>query len=185
MWPSTCSSWTARTCDGRPLHERLALLEDLLEDGPLIRRSITSDQGLALWAQVVELELEGLIAKRVDSRYVPGRSTSWRKFKLTRRLSAAVRGCTQGTGSRATTFGALQLVLFDGKRPVEIGEVGSGFSELMLVECRRRLAAGEPFVVEVEYAGVSQEHKLRHPVFKGVRDDVVLADCTIAQLGGS
>jgi bifunctional non-homologous end joining protein LigD len=135
--------------------------------------------------RVAALGMEGVIAKRLVSRYQPGkRSMEWVKFKNTHRISCLVRGYRPGSGHRAH-FGNMQLALIDERLDppfVDIGTVGSGFTERETHMLKARLDAGDVLVVEIECLNVTSGNQLRFPVYKGIRTDVQVTDCTIAQL---
>lgn len=138
--------------------------------------------------------LEGLVAKRADSAYEPGRrSGAWIKVKNSLRQEVVVGGWTQGEGRRAGQLGAL-LVGYrdDAGRLLFAGKVGTGFTEATLDDLARRLAPlarpTSPFeggaavprdahfveprlVAEVEFTEWTQGGTLRHPSFKGLRAD--------------
>ncbi len=102
--------------DGRDLtpcsyEERRSLLEELIEpDGRWPVPAWHRRDGAALLRVASERRLEGLMAKRVDSRYEPGRrSAAWRKVKVRRRQELVVGGWSAGEGSRGATFGSLLL----------------------------------------------------------------------------
>jgi ATP-dependent DNA ligase len=91
-------------------------------------------------------------------------------------LSAIATGFNAGEGSRAATFGSLALALFDASGELrQIGDVGGGFTQADL-EALRLLDL--PFVLEVQFQAWTGA-ALRMPVFKGLREDVPLTDCTI------
>ena len=135
---------------------------------------------------------EGLIAKRVDSRYEPGtRSRSWLKLKIDFRQEFVVGGFTEPRNSRQH-IGALLLGYFDNGRFIYVGHTGGGFSGSGLAEMYRRLQpleqAESPFeevpktnerahwvkpkvVVEVKFNEWTGDGKLRQPVYLGTRDD--------------
>lgn len=167
-----------------PYGARNALLKKFTITGPNVRLVPSSRDGAAMWAFVKEHKLEGLIAKLLTSRYVAGRSSAWIKLKPVRSVSAIVSGTDQGEGARASTFGALHLVLLaEDNTLVSIGKVGSGFDNKDLVLVLDRISdTSRPLVVEVEFQDVSPDKKLRFPVFKGIRDDKSLLDCTLDQL---
>ncbi|WP_460791350.1 ATP-dependent DNA ligase [Nocardioides maradonensis] len=125
---------------------------------------------------------EGVIAKRRASRYQPGkRSADWVKWKDTSRTTCIAYGYEPGTGSR-THFGSLKLALINDDGSVQhIGRTGSGFTERQTWELKNRLDSGEMFAVEVEHMR-TLAGELRFPVFRGVRRDKTLLDCTIDQL---
>ena len=84
-----------------PYRERRALLEELALDGPAWRTpaSVVVDRAEDFVARVAELGLEGVVAKRLDSTYIPGRrSTAWRKHKLRREERLAVTGIRRTPG---------------------------------------------------------------------------------------
>ena len=121
--------------------------------------------------------LEGVIAKRMSSRYRSGRTGDWIKLKRQRSLSALVTAFNTGEGSRAGTFGSLAMALFNSSGDlVPIGDVGTGFSQADLEAVH---ALDLPFVIEVQYQEWTGT-ALRMPVFKGVRQDMPPKDCTFA-----
>jgi bifunctional non-homologous end joining protein LigD len=141
--------------------------------------------------------LEGLVAKRLDSPYEPGRrSVSWLKLKNTRRQEFVVGGWLEGQGSRQGGLGALLVGCYDDGQLRYAGRVGSGLSDRDLGRLGRRLAElaspenpfGSPaslppavsrearfvrpeIVVEVAFSSFSADGVMRHPVYVGERDD--------------
>lgn len=139
--------------------------------------------GALAWQVVREMHLEGLVAKAPDAAYVGKRSGKWVKIKDVRRVSVMVAGFDVGLGSRAATFGALWMSLVKDGELVPIGRVGSGFTDADIALIWGRLQAGDhPIVIDVEFLNVSPDGQLRQPVFKGVRLDVPVTDCTTDQL---
>ncbi|MHB8670752.1 MAG: ATP dependent DNA ligase, partial [Acidimicrobiales bacterium] len=137
--------------------------------------------------------LEGVVAKRLDSRYEPGRrSRSWLKVKHRHRQEFVIGGWEEGRGHREARIGALLVGHHDRYGALRhAGQVGSGFSERALAELasllrplarsatpfvdgpsRRGIHHVEPTMVcEVEFAEWTRDATLRHPVFKGLRSD--------------
>jgi len=135
---------------------------------------------------------EGIIAKRVDSRYEPGnRSRNWLKLKIEFRQEFVVSGYTEPRNSREH-IGALLLGYFDHDRFIYVGHTGGGFTRQGLEEMYRRLKPLErktsPFeetpktnekahwakpeiVVEVKFNEWTADRRLRQPIFLGARDD--------------
>lgn len=140
--------------------------------------------GAAMWKFIRDLRLEGLIAKLKTAPYRAGRGPAWIKLKPTLSLSALVCGYDAGKGARASTFGNLHLCLLDDQQALtRIGKVGTGFSDADLAMILPMLTNPQgPLIVEVEYQMVSTARQLRFPVWKGIRTDVTLTDCTTAQL---
>jgi len=179
----------------RPLTDRRLLLDAVLRPTAVIRMSeAVAEHGVAFYRAAQELGVEGIMAKRRDAPYRPGeRAKSWLKIKVTQRMEAVVGGFTRGRGARANTFGAVLLGVYDGGGRLQyIGHCGGGFTD---AELRRlmpllqaRLETACPFaqvppsneavtwvrpelVVEVEYAGWTNDGLLRVPVYKGRRMD--------------
>ncbi|HEY6533747.1 MAG TPA: non-homologous end-joining DNA ligase [Acidimicrobiales bacterium] len=132
--------------------QRRSVLDAIIEpdDGWLIASS--QDDGDALLEAVRAQGLEGVIAKRRDSRYEPGRrSPAWVKVKVRLHQELVVGGWLPGTGARAPTFGALLVGYHDppaadGEPPGPLrfaGRVGTGFRDALLRQLRTRLDATE------------------------------------------
>lgn len=121
---------------GLPYEGRRALLTGLIE--PAANWAVPAHRvgdGAALLAASAERGLEGVMAKRLGSPYVPGtRSAAWRKVKNRLRVTLPIVGFTRGEGSRATTFGALLVgrPAPSGDGLVFAGGVGSGFTDAQL-----------------------------------------------------
>jgi bifunctional non-homologous end joining protein LigD len=181
----------------RPLHERRGRLASLLKGvrDPRLRISeqVVGD-GRALHARAQAESWEGLIAKRADSVYRSGkRSPDWRKLKLVRRQACVIGGWTDPRGSRPF-FGALLLGVHDERGRLQyIGHSGAGFTDAELGRVWKRLRVIEtkssPFattprtnerphwvqpklVAEVKFTEWTADHKLRHPTYLGIRDDI-------------
>lgn len=129
--------------------------------------------GPGLYEQVIGEGGEGIVAKQNVSRYLPGRSPNWVKFKEVESHSYIVTGHVPGDGSRISTFRALELSAPDLSGELgSVGRVGSGFSRGNLSHIRRLLDGGVPFVIDVRHQGFTDSGKLRHPVFVRVRHDL-------------
>ncbi len=183
-----------------PLRDRRRALEAILPEHPLVRLSeAVPEAGKTFYAAAQTLGVEGIMAKRIDSPYQPGkRTTDWLKLKVTQRLEAVIGGYTKGLGGRAKTFGAVLLGAYvEGGGLRYVGHCGGGFTDvelrrvLNLLRQRRQHACPfdtvppsneEPtwvrpdLVAEVEYAGWTTEGMLRFPVYKGLRDDKAARD---------
>ena len=96
--------------------------------------------GAELLAATVDQQLEGLIAKRLDSTYRPGgRSKDWLKIKNRVRTDVVIGGFTAGTGARSTTFGALLVGVPEDTTLGFAGGVGTGFTQNMLEQLIQHL----------------------------------------------
>ncbi len=182
----------------RPLTERRRLLEEVLDpSSDSVRLSPAFEDGPALLEAASAQGLEGVVAKRADAPYRPGRRTpEWQKLKLRREDDFPIVGFTRGTGRRAK-LGALVL----GRREADglhwAGNVGSGIGdgdvESLLALLRPLSRPASPLVAtprmprvraadvtwvepslsaEVAFAEQTREGRLRAPVFLGIRDDV-------------
>ncbi|HEV2790631.1 MAG TPA: DNA ligase D, partial [Solirubrobacterales bacterium] len=183
---------------GLPYRERRKLLEALELSGESWQ---TPGHSVGHAEELLEASreqgLEGVMLKRVDSTYVPGKRTgAWLKVKNTSRQEMVVGGWTPGEGRREKHLGALLVGYFeqDGGKPVlrYAGKVGTGFNAADLTALPARLAPLErrksPFgagpkppkdarfvepqlVAEIEYREMTKEGVLRHPAYKGLRED--------------
>ena len=185
------------------MRERRERLEKLLDRrNRCVRLSETFDDGDALFEAAEQQELEGIMAKRLDSRYAEGRRTrDWLKVKTHGRQEFIIAGYTHGGGRRASTFGSLILAVREGDELRYVGNVGTGFDD---AEIRRLLAKLKPLrretspfrpipklprvrkdqivwvepqlVAEVEFAEWTHDGHLRASVYQGLRDDKDASD---------
>jgi bifunctional non-homologous end joining protein LigD len=181
-----------------PLTERREKLEALLDRrNTSVRLSETFEDGDALFEAAREQGLEGIIAKKADSRYIQGRRTrEWLKIKTTGRQEFLICGYTKGQGRRSRSFGSLVLGHWLGGELVYVGNCGTGFTEAVIDELLEKLKPLEretsPFpvvpkmprvkkadvvwvepklVCEVEFVEWTHDGRLRAPSFQGLRDD--------------
>lgn len=183
----------------RPLGERRAALERAIAGAERIfaARRLARD-GLAALRTARRKGFEGLVAKDARAPYVSGRSRRWLKVKVKQEDEFVIGGYTEPAGARSR-FGAL---LVGGYRDGELlftGKVGTGFSEETLDTLWRRfrplVRATAPFadpprargltwvapklVAQVSYTEWTDDRRLRHPVFLGLRDDKEAAECEL------
>jgi bifunctional non-homologous end joining protein LigD len=181
-----------------PLVERRKRLESLLDRrSKTVRVSETFEDGQALYEAAKNEGLEGVVAKREDSRYLPGKRTrEWLKVKTRNRQEFVIAGFTKGQGRRSRSFGSLVLGVHRGGELVYVGNAGTGFSEAeidRLLSLLRPLERKEPpfsvipkmpkvrkgdvvwvepkLVCEVEFAEWTHDGHLRAPVYLGLRED--------------
>jgi bifunctional non-homologous end joining protein LigD len=189
-----------RDLRGAPLVRRKQVLASFVPLRGFVRfADHVEGDGEALFAAASERGLEGVVAKRADSRYEAGRrSKSWLKVKAPRRAPLAIVGLAPGRGARAR-LGALLLAWRRGGEFEYAGNVGSGLDartvDELAEELRRaqvakpafrgapeRPARGTVFVrpervCEVRYTEVTRGGLLRQPVFLRLRDDLSPQDC--------
>lgn len=179
----------------RPWHERRARLEASFQPSAQLLITPSTEDGDALLTATRAMGFEGVIAKRRDSLYQPGRrATSWVKVKHRVGQEVVVGGYILGNGRRACSIGSLLVGVHHGGSLRFAGGIGSGFDDRALQELRSRLgdlaAEACPFdpepklprgtfrwvrpelVVQAEFAEWTDAGHLRHAVYQGIRDDV-------------
>jgi bifunctional non-homologous end joining protein LigD len=175
----------SRNLRGLPQAQRRKLLESIiLPPHCYVAPQVSLSGAQLFYDNAMALGLEGIIAKNQTGCYYEGhRSKDWVKIKRKMSLSCVVTGWEDGLGKREDTFGALSLSLYDDTGTlVDVGSVGTGFTDLDLEDVMDLLGSGQTLVVEIECMEVTKDKKLRFPVYKGVRDDVPMMACTIDQL---
>jgi bifunctional non-homologous end joining protein LigD len=177
-----------------PYTERRRLLEELELHGDHWQTpTYSAGNGQALLDATKKQGLEGLMAKRLDSRYEPGkRGGAWLKVKNTARQELVIGGWFPGEGRRRDRIGALLVGFHEDGDLRYAGKVGTGFTDKTLRELQEKLKPLErktsPFkgpakppkgaifvkpelVAEIEFTEWTPERMLRHPSFKGLRED--------------
>lgn len=180
---------------GLPYRDRRRLLAELELDGPNWRTPAHHEgDGAALLEATREQGLEGIVAKRLDSIYEPGRrSGAWIKVKNVLRQEVVIGGWSPGEGKRSGRLGAICTGVHDEDGALRYaGKVGTGFDEAMLdlltakLEPLRRdsspftgrqpprnaIFAEPKLVAEIEFREWTHTGTLRAGVFLGLRDDV-------------
>ncbi|MCC4604851.1 DNA ligase D [Xanthomonas campestris] len=193
-----------------PLRARKHLLQQLLAEASTTHLAYSAHvegDGQQAFRVAGEQHFEGIVSKRADRPYHPGRSEDWRKTKQLASQDYAVVGYTAPKGSRRG-FGSLLLATPD---PVHgwlyAGRVGTGFSDALMRELMPQLEGGgrtptvhvptddtdlrgarwfaPRFVVEVFYRGIGGQQLLRQASFKALRADKRIADLTDADTAGA
>jgi bifunctional non-homologous end joining protein LigD len=189
---------------GVGLDDRKRALRQILSSGELVRFSDHhAGQGVALFQVAKQRGLEGIVAKKCDSRYEERRSRDWLKIKITQTVDCVIGGYTSPEGARQY-FGSLVLGLYNNKKQlIHVGHAGTGFNQAMLkqifevlkdIETRKTPFTGPvdaknvhwvkpERVAEVKFSEWTHETsegglKMRAPVFLGLRDDKNPEDCT-------
>ena len=187
-----------------PLDARKQALESILCDSKDETRVIYSKHivgsGKDLYALAMREGLEGIIAKKRDSRYLERRTRDWLKIKVRRNQECVIGGFTEPLGGRKG-LGALLLGAWDGDNFVHVGDVGTGFTAEQLVALRAKLDRLEvdrsPFantpprprgrvhwvtptlVAQIAFGEWTNERRMRHPTFEGLRDDKSPRECVL------
>jgi len=181
-----------------PLTERKAILKNAILKSDIIRYcDHISANGLDFFKSICLQGLEGMMAKRKNSRYSAGRrSSAWLKVKNLLSDEVVIIGYTAPKGAR-TGFGALLLARYLSGRLVYVGHTGTGFSTLTLTTLYQKmqpLIAPKPclklpeiiteqitwlkpeLIAEVRFTEWTNAGLMRQPVFRGLREDKILAD---------
>lgn len=141
-----------------------------------------------------DLKLEGVLAKKKSSVYLPDKRTkTWLKLKHASTREVLIIGWRTGNGGRAGTLGSLLVAAHGPDGLVYMGRVGTGFDQQQLQMLREKLDQLErktpptdvpaeqrkdahwvtpKLVADVEYGGITEAGRLRHPVWRGLRDDI-------------
>nr|MBA2250660.1 DNA ligase D [Chitinophagaceae bacterium] len=191
---------------GLPLLERKKLLEKLIKknfkDNDVIKYSDhIFENGKAFFKVSKEKNLEGIMAKKTDGLYYQGRRTNeWLKIKNNKTQEAIITGYTEPAGSRKY-FGALVLGIINQDKLIYIGHTGSGFNQQSLKEMwellqplvqknspfREKIKTNMPvtwvkpkLICEIKFTEVTNDGRLRHPIFLHLRNDKFLKEVTMA-----
>lgn len=195
--PAYCYLFDVLYLDGRPLVDeplfrRYEWLASTIKTGPY-RLSEQVEDGPELFSAAEQLGLEGIVAKRKSSRYIPAkRSDNWVKIKVRSTADCIILGYTFGKGDREDYFGALHIAEEVSGNLIYRGRVGSGFSDGDLKEYRAlldELATDEKPIeenveeekrtqwikpeirCEIQYASITANSTFREPVFLKMKGD--------------
>ncbi len=166
---------------------RTALEKEISENHELILSRRLAANGFDAFRIAKKRGFEGLVAKRLESVYLEGRSRDWSKVKVNQEDEFIIVGYTEPSGSREH-FGALLLGAYKGRALQYVGKVGTGFDRKILASLyrkfqplKRKSAAIEnlprgtflspKLIAQISYTELTNDGKLRHPVFLGLRDD--------------
>lgn len=179
----------------KPLWERKKILDSTIKNQEQVQKIIYTQQGEKLWDFMIAHKAEGVMAKDFNALYYPGaRSYVWLKIKRHVTYDCVIVGYTQG--ARLISSLALGLYAADGLH--YIGKVGTGFNEdtiknlyALLIPSRtdnieiknaplhEKIEWVMPHLVcEVKFAEMTNAHRLRSPVFIGLRKDKQPYECT-------
>jgi bifunctional non-homologous end joining protein LigD len=187
-----------------PLTERKEILRLIVPESPIILISESFETAAIDFFEIAKkMKLEGIIAKKSSSKYIPGfRSKEWLKIKTETRQEAIIAGYTRNENT-SKKFSALLLGVYEDGVLQFIGPVGTGFTDSLQTEILRKLKPLEtprsPFkivpeynkpsrfrpdppmaevtwvkpklVAEISYREMTKDGNIRHPSFKGLRED--------------
>jgi len=197
--PVYCYIFDCLYLDGRslindPLMKRKDWLKDAIKKDTPYRVSEWMEDGESLLEAARVHELEGIMAKQIDSKYFPGkRNDLWLKIKIRNTRECVIIGYNEGKGNRSSTFGGLHIAEREGSKLVYRGKVGTGFDDATIKEIFKQIKQlkeikkpvegkvldekvskwVEPkLMVEVSYASLTPDKNFREPVFVSLRPDL-------------
>ena len=190
-----CLYENGRDLRAEPLTRRREALEEVVGSAAARGTAIfpatrLADNGLKAFQVARRNGFEGVLAKDASAPYVEGRSRLWLKCKVHQEDEFVIIGYTAPAGSRQH-FGALLLGAYENGKLIYVGKVGTGFSQQSLAQLYRKF---QPFlrtkppvavpprekdatflaprlVAQIAYEELTDDRKLRQPVFLGLRDD--------------
>jgi bifunctional non-homologous end joining protein LigD len=197
--PAYCYVFDCLYLDGRtlindPLLKRKEWLKDAIKPDTPYRISEMVDDGEALFEAARQHEVEGIMSKRKDGKYLPGkRSDTWLKIKVRNTRECVIIGYNEGKGDRKSTFGGLHIAERDGDELIYRGKVGTGFDDATLKEVFKEIKKlkeikkpitqkvmdektsvwVEPrLIAEIMFAKITADQQFREPVFVRLRPDL-------------
>jgi bifunctional non-homologous end joining protein LigD len=198
--PVFCYVFDCLYLDGRPLINETLLkrrewLKDAIKHDTPYRVSEAIDDGDSLFEAAREHALEGIMAKKKDSKYVPGkRNDFWLKIKVRSTRECLIIGYNEGKGNRSEAFGGLHIAEKIDGHLVYRGKVGTGFDDATIREIFKQVKQLEEtekpipqkvldekvskwvepkLVAEVSYASLTPDKIFREPVFVRMRPDLM------------
>lgn len=184
-----------------PLLERKKILESTVKEGAGLELVVRSTDGRKLWKIAKKFHLEGVIAKKVDEQYYPGKRVNhWIKIKFTKELECVIIGFTQDK----RRVSSLALGLYQRGKLYYIGKVGTGFSEQDVADLYKKFQTAlakksyavnaqtapkgiiwirPKFVADIKYFQMTRDKRLRGPVYMHLRKDKQPRECTFSQIG--
>ncbi|HEY3430386.1 MAG TPA: non-homologous end-joining DNA ligase [Cyclobacteriaceae bacterium] len=197
--PVFCYIFDCLFIDGRSvmndtLMRRRVWIEDVVKKDSPYRVSQVEEDGGALFEAAKEHGLEGIMAKRKDSKYILGKRTdNWLKIKVKDTADCVIIGYTEGKGNRGQAFGSLHIAEQTSKGLLYRGKVGTGFDDKLIKEISTELKKLkvvtkpvkqkllddkvskwiEPkLMIEVSYSMITKDDMFREPVFVRLREDM-------------
>lgn len=175
------------------LEDRRLLLAQIIGQSATEQISFSEDflaPGQNIYDSACQLGLEGIIGKKKDSAYVSGRTRSWIKLKCTKRQEFVLAGYTESKAKKEGLKALLLGVFDESGRLRYTGRVGTGFDNLTEAKLKQRMDSlsldhsplydpptiearwvRPELAAEISFSGWTKDGKVRHPVFRGLRDD--------------
>ncbi len=166
----------------KQLEERKKILKQLVKEGQHIERILFTDEGNELWELIRKNKMEGVMAKRKGSYYLPDqRSNDWLKIKNGKSIDAVIIGFVEGKNRSKNHFSSLILGLYKQGKLIRVGKVDNGLDDesvnFVMSKIKPLIIKKESGFVkikpelccEVDYLELTKEKELRAPVFKRLR----------------
>jgi DNA ligase D-like protein (predicted ligase) len=180
-----------------PLKKRKQILRQTIKPGPRLELMVFTDNGKKLWKQARNLDMEGVVAKKLDSKYLLGKRTrDWIKIKNMKTIDCIIVGYTR----EIRQISAFALACYSNKKLKYVGRVGTGFTESFIKQLLpklEKLKTGRQIVeyrgkhkiqwvkpelvAEIKYLQITKDKILRVPVFLRLRDDKPPKDCILEE----
>jgi len=189
-----CLYLDGRTLINEPLVKRREWMRDAIKPETPYRVSEAVEDGEALFEAAREHQLEGIISKEKDGRYLPGkRSDLWLKIKVRNTRECCILGYNPGKGNRSQVFGGLHIAEKEGDEFIYRGKVGTGFDDNLIKEIYKQLKSlkeikkpipdkvmdekisiwVEPILIaEISFSMITKDNQFREPVFVRLRPDL-------------
>ena len=174
-----------------PLMERKKVLNQQIKSSSKIALTPYTKNGKGLWKKIQRIRLEGVMAKRSDSKYHKTRSSDWLKIKNTKSIDAVIIGYTQ----EKRKISALALGAYHKGKFIYVGRVGAGLDEKVISQLSKELEPAKEhivvdttkkinfvkpkIIVEIKYIEITRDLKLRAPSLLRIRNDKKIKECTI------
>lgn len=176
----------------KKLEERKKILKKIIKENRHVERVMFTEEGNKLWELIKKSDMEGVMAKKKSSYYLPGeRSNNWLKIKNNKSVDAIIMGYTPEKGGK--TFDSLVIGLYKKKELIKVGTVKTGWDAESKKYIMKKLTPLKTKkkgkvqhikpkeVCEVDYLELTKEKELRSPVYKRLRHKPI-KKCTWKQL---
>lgn len=163
-----------KSVQDKPLSERKELLQKTVPQTKELRLAkIYKDITGTIKKFKKDPTIEGVVLKKLDSKYTPGKSNDWRKLKFRKEADTVIMGYEPGEGKRKE-IGVLKVGVWDRQKKSirEVATVGTGFTDEQLADIKKKIDSGHKLFAKVEYLHLGSQGRLRAPSFKGLREDI-------------
>jgi DNA ligase D-like protein (predicted ligase) len=187
-----CLRYKGKDITEEPVEVRLEILTRSIHEDRNLQKIVNTEDGMWLWEKMKKLGTEGVMAKKKGSSYHSGkRVDACLKIKNLKTLDCVILGYTIGEGKRERTFGALIIGAYKAGELVQLGKVGTGWSDQEIIDLKEKMDflilekkvdkvwIKPELVCEVEYLELTKNEDLRAPSFKRLRFDKDPKECIL------